>query len=258
MAKKSSVPEQIDVDLLKVQRGFARIGVIGTSPLLCNTLSQKVLQGMVTGTVAKTKVEKQTTIRHNPIEEYRASVRASRDPKSPTYILSPRGAFKSAAREATLSLPGVEKKAVGKHLTEIGDSTPIFGIPQLSMMPVKLAGPGGAPDMRTRAIIPEWAALVPLQWIEPNLNAQAVINLLGSAGVFIGIGDGRPEKGRLSYGLFEVVNEDDARLKRIIKSGGRKAQEAALAKPVAYDDETEELLEWHRVESKRRGIKIAS
>jgi hypothetical protein len=75
---------------------------------------------------------------------------------------------------------------------------------------------------------------------------------LGAAGVIIGVGDGRPEKGKLSFGKFRVVSADDRDLLAIMKSGGRKAQDAALADPEFYDLETRKLLTWFNEERGRR------
>ncbi len=38
----------------------------------------------------------------------------------------------------------------------------------------------------------------------------------------------------------------------------RAAQDDAIANPVPYDSETEQLLSWYQVETKRRGFKVAA
>jgi hypothetical protein len=55
-----------------------------------------------------------------------------------------------------------------------------------------------------------------------------------------------------SYGKFRVVSDDDADFLRIVKTQGRKAQEAAIAKPVCADADSEELLTWFHAELKTR------
>lgn len=133
----------------------------------------------------------------------------------------------------------------------------LYGIPQLWMAVVRSADMAKTPDVRTRAIIPEWASQVTLKYVTPNLNRQSVGNLFASSGVFIGVGDGRPEKGALSFGRFEIVAEDDERYQRIIREGGREAQDAAFDNPTCFDTETEELLEWWNTEVRRRGFEVA-
>jgi hypothetical protein len=92
----------------------------------------------------------------------------------------------------------------------------------------------------------------------PLLNETSVYNLITAAGARIGIGDWRQEKGSGSYGCFEPVSPDDADFVRIVKTGGREVQEAAMAKPQALDKETEDLLKWFDVEVRRRGMKVAA
>jgi len=79
-----------------------------------------------------------------------------------------------------------------------------------------------------------------------------VANLLAAAGITIGIGDWRPEKGAGNYGQFKLVDANDADFVRIVTHGGRAAQQAALDTPVAYNDETAELLTWFETE---RGVR---
>jgi hypothetical protein len=55
-----------------------------------------------------------------------------------------------------------------------------------------------------------------------------------------------------------LVAPDHKDFKRIVGTQGRKAQQDALDKPVAYNDETSEMLAWFDVEIKRRGFKVAA
>ena len=114
------------------------------------------------------------------------------------------------------------------------------------------------PDVRTRVIVPEWAAKVSVSFVTPILREQGVANLLASAGITQGVGDWRPGKGSGTYGQFELVGENDARFVHALKYGGRAAQKKAMDSPEAYDRETRELLDWFGVESKRRGFKAVA
>jgi len=114
------------------------------------------------------------------------------------------------------------------------------------------------PDVRTRAIVPEWACKLSVTYVKPILREQAVVNLLAAAGIMRGVGDWRPEKGAGNYGQFELVGKDDARFKAIVKAGGRAAQDAALADPECYDPESAELLTWFTDEAGRRGFKVVA
>jgi hypothetical protein len=79
--------------------------------------------------------------------------------------------------------------------------------------------------------------------------------LLAAAGLTIGVGDWRPEKGSGNYGQFEIVSKDDPRYARIVKTGGRQAQIDGFENPDGYDEETAELLSWFDDERAKRQLK---
>jgi len=85
----------------------------------------------------------------------------------------------------------------------------------------------------------------------PTMNETTVARLLETAGLVIGLGDFRQEKGKGNYGQFSLADESDC--KAIIKAGGKAAQDKALESPECYDSETKELLAWYMTERKARG-----
>jgi hypothetical protein len=71
------------------------------------------------------------------------------------------------------------------------------------------------------------------------------VSLLANAGVIVGIGDFRQEKGRGSFGTFAVSGDDLGDWAddwAAITAEGRLVQEAALDAPDVADDETAELM----------------
>jgi hypothetical protein len=90
----------------------------------------------------------------------------------------------------------------------------------------------------------------------PLLSGDTVGTLLAASGVLAGVGDGRPEKGKLAFGRFKFVQKErfDALAAAI---GARAEQEAAICDPRAYDEDTRDLLDWFSAEAKRRGFKVA-
>ena len=94
---------------------------------------------------------------------------------------------------------------------------PIIGTPVLRMDITRSSDIGRTPDVRTRAYFPEWSIVLRVRYATPAFNRQTVINLLANAGMFIGVGDNRQERGKGSYGTF-VPSAVKA-----IKSGGNKA-----------------------------------
>ena len=255
MAKKNSGPANIDV--VRVTEEAMTFCVVGMSPFVCNTMSAKVKGQLLLPPRRKSKSERESTLKHDPMREFVDSAMRSRGDEAETRILFPAAGFKRSMATAALEIPGVNKTQINRLCWSEGHAVSIYGVPELWMTVVRSADMARTPDVRTRAIVPEWASRVTMRYVTPNLNRQSVGNLFSSAGVFIGVGDGRPEKGALSFGRFEIVSEDDERYQRIVQSGGREAQDAAFAEPTCFDQETEELLEWWNAEVKRRGFEVA-
>ena len=113
------------------------------------------------------------------------------------------------------------------------------------------------PDVRTRAIFPEWACEIELGYVATLFKPNQITNLGFAAGQIIGVGDWRQEKGG-SNGKWIFVPEHDERYQRIIKTQGRKAQMEAYEKPECYDADTEELFGWFMQETARREKAVPS
>lgn len=247
-----------EVSVVKVTEERIEFCVVGVSPFVCNAMSAKVRGDLLFPPRKKTQSERQSTLKHEPMAEYLRSAYRSKGDDAPTRIEFPSAGFKRAMASAALEMPGVNKTQIGRLAWAEGHMVNIYGIQELFQAVVRSADQKRTPDVRTRAIIPEWAARVTMKYVTPNLNKTAVANLFASAGVFIGVGDGRPEKGALSFGRFELVEESDERFQRIIKTGGRKAQDRAFENPTYFDVETEELMEWFADELVRRGMHVAA
>lgn len=249
--------KETEVTISKVDKGQLTFCILGTRPIILNRLSEKAKMELLMPKGRKNSAEKAANLKHNPLEEFAASPYIMQSETSPTYIAHLASAFKCALRGAALDQPGSSKSQIGRLTYIEEDYVGIYGVPQLLMSVTRQAGMNRTPDIRTRVIVPEWAAYVTVTWVKPLINEQSVINLLVAAGISQGVGDWRPEKGAGSYGQFVPTDKDDPEFKRIVKDGGRKAQIRAMEAPECYDNETAELLNWFDVELRRRGIKIA-
>jgi hypothetical protein len=216
-------------------------------------MSEKAKHELLMPKGKKTATEKALSLKHMPIDEYRASAYTLKD--GPALLALMSTAFKGALRSAALDMPGAKKAQIGRLTYIEGDYVGIFGVPKLFMAIVRSADMNRTPDVRTRAIVPAWACSLRVTFVQPLIRAQAVANLLAAAGITIGVGDGRPEKGAMSYGQFRIADRDDPEFKRILKDGGRKAQQAGLDNPEPYDEETRELLTWFDDERAKRQLK---
>jgi len=226
--------------------------LLGTN-LLMNRQSEKIKRELLYPARKKNAAERATTLKHDPLQEYRASVYRDRAEDPPTRLIMPAGAFKKAIASAALDIPGASKAQVGRLVRPVVKDVSVYGIPQLSMMGVRQAGINKTPDIRTRAILPVWACELTLSYPTPLITERVVVSLLTAAGIYIGVGDGRPEKGSsLSCGCFKVVAHTDPQYLAVLASGGVGPQEQALEEPEFYDSETEELYRWFYEELERR------
>lgn len=254
MAKSKNTAEEVS-DILKVTTGTLECCILGTSPIILNRLSEKARHELLMPRGRKTSTEKATSLKHRPLDEYRASPYTLKSDQHATFLAVLTTAFKSALRSAALDMPGAKKAQIGRLTYIAGEFVGVYGVPKLFMAPVRSADINRTPDIRTRAIVPEWACRLQVTFVQPLIRAQAVANLLAAAGITIGIGDWRSEKGAGNYGQFQIVDANNADFKRIIKTGGRAEQIEAMEHPVCYDDETTELLSWFQDELSSRALR---
>jgi hypothetical protein len=186
--------------------------------------------------------------------EFRASVYKIEDEKSPALLAVLPTSFKKAMGTAALDMPGAKKSQILRLIYVEGEMLPIYGLPRVFMAITRSADMNKTPDVRTRAILPEWACRLSITFTQPILRQQSIANLLAAAGFQSGIGDWRQEKGSGSYGSFKIVSADDKDWNRIVKTQGRVAQQDALDDPIAHNNETSEMLAWFSVEKKARGF----
>lgn len=242
--------EQGEIIIEKMSVGNASVWIKGLSPLIYNAMSAKTRHDLLMPKGKKTTADKAQNLKHDPIEEYRNSIyRRIGDGK--TRLIFPAAAIKSAMCNAALEIPGARKAQIGRLIWVIGDTVDIYGIPQLLMSIVRSADMNRTPDVRTRAILTEWCCNVTVRFVMPTMNETIIARLLETAGLVMGIGDWRQEKGKGNYGQFMLTAEDDCA--NIIKAGAKKVQDDAIQNPDCYDMESRELLAWYQDERKKRG-----
>jgi hypothetical protein len=248
MATKT-VSEEIQIPALR--RGSIRLRIVGTTAMFQNRMSAKAQQHLLVGGGKKTAAEKKN-IKHDPLSEFRASAEIL--PDGPTALGLRVVAVKAAMCSAALETAGITKTSAQRLLFMPGDHVALYGVPQLRMDVVRSADINRTPDVRTRCYLPKWAAEIEINFITPQLSASGVATLLANAGVLIGLGDFRQEKGKGAFGSFRVLGEgdDDAEWDELVKFGGRVDQEEALRDPDFANDETTELMNFYASEKVRR------
>jgi hypothetical protein len=258
MTSKNKQDAGSEIQIVAVQQERVQFVVRGTSPLILNRLAEKARRELLMPAPPKNRVTKATTLKHDPYSEFRSSPYRISDPSSSTLIGMPSSAFKGALRGAALDQPNAKKTEIGRLSYVEGEFVAIYGTPELLLSVVRQAGMNRTPDIRARAILREWAAVVTISFIRPNLTATGIGNLLAAAGITQGVGDWRPEKGAGAYGQFTLTDASDPVVERLMATGGRTAQEAAMNDPSAYNEETLELLSWFDGETSQRGITLSS
>lgn len=252
MPPKKNTSNETEIQILEILEGKLDVCIIGTSPFVYNAMSEKAKGELLMPSPKKNAAEKAANLKHIPINEYRNSTYQNREADAATRLNFVAPAFKKAIAAAALDIPGANKSQIGRLVWVDGQRVDMFGVPQIYCAIVRMADINRTPDVRTRAILPEWACRISLRFMKPILKEQTVANLLAAAGYIQGVGDGRQQKGSLSFGQFRLCSPDDADFVRICKAGGRVAQEAALESPESYDEETERLLLWFDTERARR------
>ena len=256
MAAKKAQATQEPVEILAISTSKVEFAIVGRTPLVLNRMSEKARHELLLPK-KKSAAEKQSTLKHDPLQEYVASAYRSQDDDAPTRLLHLATAFKSAMKSAAIDMPGAAKAQIGRLTWVEGNYVSIYGVPKLLISVVRNSDMNKTPDIRSRAIVPEWACRISIEFVRPLLREKDVINLLAASGIIRGVGDWRPEKGSGTYGQFELVSANDPRFMKILKEGGRKAQDEALKNPECYDTESAEMLAWFTDEATRRGFKVA-
>lgn len=257
MAKAKETAKNNEIEVVTLRQEEVTFCIRGNTPFYCNRVADKAWRELLMPRGRLTKAQKATNLKHDPPAEFRSSPYL-RKGNGATRIMMLSTAFKGAIAQAAIDMPTAVAKAQINRLTYVVDEyVPIWGIPRLNMAIVRSADQARTPDVRTRARLDHWCSKVTIRYTLPMLNSQAVGTLLSAAGMIIGIGDFRQEKGKGNNGLYDLVPHDDERFMQIIAEGGIEAQDEALANPVCSDPETEDLLSWFEEERDRRGNNAA-
>jgi hypothetical protein len=186
------------------------IPIIGTSPLIMHRWSEKARRELLESQQGKKKIK--TPL--DPVAEYEASsYRIQIDGEVEGYGF-PTLAFKSATVDCfrffdksvtkvmlqqSLYFRGVRSKSEPMSLV------PIDGEPEMRE-DIVAVGMGTQP--RYRAQFEQWTATLDVRFVTATLDRSTVLNLVESGGMFVGVGEWRPEKSG-ENGTYEIDTERD-------------------------------------------------
>jgi hypothetical protein len=251
----------LEAEVPDIQVRESTFYIVGKRPLIFNRMAAKAMRQLLLPKPRSRKsADLELSVKHDPLQEYRDSVHRRRDTDpGPTRLLLPAPAFKGAMATGALDAPGLKKTEIGRRVWVNDVTVPVWGKPYLFMSAVRNSGINKTPDIRTRALLKEWAAVITVSYIHPLVRINQVVTLLGYGGITAGVGDFRQEKGKGNYGQFEFVDPaaakfDPAAAKfvQICAEGGTEVQDAALADPETHDEDSQELLDWYTKEVARR------
>jgi len=248
MAKKAELTTVI-FDEIKTRRVIAHI--VGTSPLIMHRFAFKAWQELLCPSPRKNAAERAQTLKHNPLEEYRGCFYRNRNPNAPALFHLPNGMPHQSIAAAALDIPGTTRAAMERWTQVVDINIDLYGVPQLFMAMVRNSDMNRTPDVRTRPIFPRWACKLEIEYKQNPLTDQNVLNLIAAAGLIVGFGDWRPQKGG-PYGKYRLAEARDTEFLDIVKREARAPQQAAYDQPAYYDDDTADLMLWFTEEMARR------
>ena len=193
--------------------------ITGKSGLICHHFGEKSRRQMAD---TQAKVAKGPKEARNPDAEYEGAF----------YKLDgggygfPCAGFKKSAIRAAKMLEGVNMtdarqmffvEADDRDMTGV-DCVRIEGLPEMRTDTVRLAK--GVSDLRYRPEFRNWSCVLKISYDEELISGSQLVNLFMRAGLQVGVGDWRPEKGG-DFGRF-LVGEQDA-LETGLETGVAKA-----------------------------------
>lgn len=247
--------EKMGIEIQELRIGRLRANVVGTSPLIMHRGDAKLWRELLFPARKKNAAEKASTLKHDPVAEYRSAIYRNRSEREPAAIHAPTGAFGKAIASAAVDIPGASKSQMMRLTKVVSPQINLFGVPRIYTTMVRLSDMNRTPDISSRAIFPRWACTFEIEYVSTLTKEGAIVNLLAAAGKIVGVGDWRPQKGG-THGCFRVADDDDKELLDIVKTEGRKPQLEAIQSPVAFDADTEELLAWFHEELERREFSL--
>ena len=249
--KKNSSVENVQVEIQEIATGIVRFNVLGDSPLIMHRYPFKAWMELVLPSKRENRAALEQTLKHVPIEEYRESTYFNRDKGRPTLFHLPKECSRVPSRRPAL-IYRARRGLVLERLTRVIDvNIDLYGTPRIFCAMVRNSGMNRTPDVRTRAIFPQWACGITVRYIKPMITEKNIVNLMGAAGMINGVGDWRGEKGG-PYGAFRIVSDNDPEFRSIVKTQGRKLQQQAYDAPAYHDEDTARLLQWFDAELRAR------
>ena len=166
VAKKTTV-KAMGLSIESLQQTEVSFKIIGTAPLIYNSMSLKAQKTLLMGAAKKTAAEKKE-IKHNPEEEFVDSCYINGTNGS--YLSFPSTGIKRGMATAALETAGVTKASINRGIYVVGEHINVWGKPYMNMSVVRSSDINRTPDIRTRAKLPRWCSEVTIRYINPTFS----------------------------------------------------------------------------------------
>lgn len=238
------------VEVKAIEMHEINFHIVGRN-MIMNRFSRKAFQELLYPSERKSRATLESRLKHDPLEEFRGAAYRNRDDKEPTLFHVPPGAFKQALSSVAVDIPGPPRAKLERLVKITSAQVNLYGVPKLFMCMVRNSDMNRTPDVRTRPVFPEFACHLKFEYLASAISERSIANLMGAAGIIIGVGDWRGGKGG-EFGSYVIADEHDKAFRRIVREQGRKAQQEAWDNPTFFDLDSEELYAWFTAEVSER------
>lgn len=214
MAKKAKKEDIIVIP--KPQYETMNVPIVGDTQLQCHRLGKKMSQEFEDRDYNRPKKK----VPRDYDQEYLDSlyyinadgfeVEAPKKLTKTTRYGFPSSAFKKAMISAARQFSNIKMTELrGRFfVNQFQPFVEIKGKPELQKFWRRIGGKGpgtGTPDNGIRAVFPTWSAMLEIRFLESSISAESIINLLGTAGFSVGVGEDRPDKSGGTFGMWHIV-----------------------------------------------------
>lgn len=200
MAKKQ-VEKQRTISIPQVEFSYAKITLLGETPLVVQKFSEKAKREMEEKTQRRAKGPRAA---RNPEQEFLDALYVIK----PGIFGVPVGGLKNAAVSACRFIEGFPMTKARGAFHIISDAhglIPIEGSkPVMHEGTVRIGGFKKIAQIRYRPLFEKWALTFTVKYAPNIISAEQLLNLFEVAGFSVGLCEGRPEKSSLGWGQFKV------------------------------------------------------
>jgi hypothetical protein len=212
MTVKKAKESSMLVEIPGIQLKTIRVKVVGVTPLIMHSWSEKAKKEMLGVQTQEVKKPKE---KRNPVRDFIESMYWKTEMPTEFTIEDfeeainngakfqfPSIAFKLAAASASYRAKMSKDKVsiLGAFYIE-GEFVEIHGTPNIREDMVRLQGTSA--DLRYRGEFKEWSAELTITYMVNVISAEQIINLLNYGGFSCGIGEWRPEKSG-QFGMYRI------------------------------------------------------